>query len=101
MNETLALIGIARKANKLLYGDKLNKSIKTRSISLVVFTDDASERSKKHLISQCEYYQVTYLIVDSSLALSRAIGKENIKVVGITDEGIAARILKTKRNEVG
>ena len=101
MNETLALIGIARKANMLLYGDKLSKSIKTRSIKLVVFTNDATERSKKHLISQCEYYKVIYLVIDDGFALSQAIGKENIKVVGITDEGIADRILKTKRNEVG
>lgn len=100
MNETLALIGIARKANMLLYGDKLIKSIKAKSIKLVVITNDASQRSKKHLISQCEYYGVTYLMVDDGKSLSQAIGKENIKVIGITDEGIADKILKIKRNEV-
>ncbi|MEA5026432.1 putative ribosomal protein YlxQ [bioreactor metagenome] len=96
MSKVHDLIGIARRANKLVYGDALHRSIRKQQPALVVIASDASLRTTKHLLSQCDYYMVPYIIVENTGLISQAIGKANVKAVGINEQGIAKEILKNK-----
>ena len=55
----------------------------------------------QHILSKSVYYEVPYLSICDSIELSKAIGKINIKAIGIVDIGIANKLQEINRNEVG
>ena len=101
MNDALGLLGLAKRANKIVYGDTLWQSLKYKKVKLIILAQDASARTKKHILSKSVYYEVPYLSICDSIELSKAIGKINIKAIGIVDIGIANKLQEINRNEVG
>lgn len=86
------MLGLARRARKLVSGDTLLKSIQNKSAKLVIIADDASENTKKKYIDKCTFYHVPYVMVESVANLSQAIGEYNKVAVAITDEGFAQKL---------
>ena len=101
MDDILGFVGLAKRANKIVYGDILWQALKQRKVRLIILANDASFRTKKHILSKSEYYKIPYISICDSMELSKAIGKINIKAIGIIDEGIANSIQRINRNEVG
>lgn len=92
MDNTLNNLGIAYKAKKVIFGEEVLLNIK--DIKLVVIASDISNGSKKRIVSKCEYYGIKYIDKYSCDDISNALGKKNIKTIGIKDEGFAKLLSK-------
>lgn len=90
----IKILGLARRAKKLIIGTELTvKGIRTNRVKLVLLALDASSNTKKQIYDKCRTYNVDVLDVFSSDEISKSIGKKNIKVVGIIDEGFSKTLL--------
>lgn len=94
MDKIFRLIGLAFRANKVLYGIKGMDAITNKKAFLVVLSDDASDNTKKKVLDKCAYYQVPVKSVNSRNELSKCIGKKDIVMIAIIEEGFANSILK-------
>ncbi|MDD2591386.1 MAG: 50S ribosomal protein L7ae [Erysipelotrichaceae bacterium] len=101
MSSVFGLIGIAKKANMIIFGDALLNAFKEKKIKLLIVTNDASSRTKKHMLSKCDHYHVDYIFEFDAIELNKAIGRSNIKAIGIIDTNLANRVYELYRNEVG
>lgn len=86
-NSVLNTLGLAQRAGKSVSGDELVLQISKNKINLVILATDASDRSKKHMYSKCEYYGVEVIEMFTKEEISNAIGKFNRIAVGIADSG--------------
>ena len=93
------LLGISAKAGKILSGtDAVLEGIAKRKVLLVVVAEDASEKSKKNIKFFCEKENIEIVVFGDIFSNSKAIGKQNRAVIGITDENLARAI--KKQNEL-
>lgn len=93
-NKIFGLLGIAAAARFILVGEKAMNSIRNQTAELVLIASDASEKTKKRVLDKCRFYDINSYIIEDSLQISNAIGKENIKFIAITDKGIALELVK-------
>lgn len=94
MDKMLKLVGLAYRANKVLYGIKAMKAITDKKAYLVLLVDDASDNTKKKVLDKCASYQVPIKLIGSRNDLSRCIGKSDIVMIAIIEEGFAKSILE-------
>lgn len=102
--KVLALLGIAKKAGKVISGtDMVTESIRSQSrssVKLVLLASDASQNTKKRINNTAEYYKVPIISLGTDKAeLARLTGHASeLSVIGITDDGFASAMQKTKEN---
>lgn len=81
-------LGLAFVAGKLIIGTDLTvKAIQEGKVKIVILANDASNNTIKKINDKSKYYNVAVNNKFNSKQISNAIGKSNIKVVAITDEG--------------
>ena len=86
------LLGLARKAGRIILGTELIcDAVRRRRVRQVFITANASDNTKKRLTNCCEYYGVGYAALPiTTEALARVSGKTGaVAAAGITDEGFA------------
>ena len=94
MNNTLQLLSLARKANKLITGEEfVTDAIKKKRIYLVFLASDAGVNTSKKIHDKTKFYNIPLIDTYTSIELSNAIGKKRM-VIGITDLGFATSIEK-------
>ena len=87
-------LGLANRARKILLGTELViNALPKKQIHLVLLSNEAASNTSKLVINKCNYYEVDYLIVDD-YQMNQAVGKTNIKVIGIADQGFSQLLLK-------
>lgn len=87
-------IGLAYRAKKITLGaDETVKAMSKHKIVLVLLATDASQNTIKKITDKCHYYNIELSQSFHSSELSSALGKNNIKVIGIKDEGFKNIIL--------
>lgn len=92
MDKRLNNIGLAYRAKKTLLGEEvLNKISK---VKLLFLANDISEKSKERYLKKCFFYNIEHIDSYSSEQLSQIIGKNNVKVIGIIDDGFAKMLIK-------
>ena len=92
MDKRLNNIGLAYRAKKTLLGEEvLNKISK---VKLLFLASDISEKSKERFLKKCFFYNIEYIDIYSGEELSRIVGKNNVKVIGIIDDGFAKMLIK-------
>lgn len=90
MNDILRYISLAYKARKVISGeDFVTNAIRKKMVKLVFLASDAGKNTTKKIIDKTNFYQIDLCITFSGSELSNAIGKENRKVIGITDAGFS------------
>ncbi len=95
MDKILNILGLAYKARKVVLGEEvLNRISKVRVMFLA---SDLSEKSRERYEKKCFYYSIEHIDSYSSEELSSSLGRNNIKVLGITDDGFAQSIMKKIR----
>ncbi|MDF9824070.1 ribosomal protein L7Ae-like RNA K-turn-binding protein [Breznakia sp. PF5-3] len=92
MNKLVGILGLAAASRNISIGETIMKDIRARKCKFVLIAEDASANTKKKLEDKCKYYQIAYGFIESSEVLSKAIGKFNVKAVGILDDGFANKI---------
>ncbi|VEU82673.1 L7Ae/L30e/S12e/Gadd45 family ribosomal protein [Acholeplasma hippikon] len=81
-------LGLAYRAKKIILGtDYVVEAMRHGELSLILLASDAGENTKKKISDKAKTYQVEVNDRHSTEELSSAIGKQNVKVVGIKDKG--------------
>lgn len=87
-NNTLRLIGLAYRASKITIGiDETLDKIKEKKVCLVFLDKDLFSNTEKQLNYISKTENINLLRCFTKDELSHAIGKKNISVIGILDEG--------------
>lgn len=94
MNNVLSLIGFARKAGQLVPGETLcEQGVKSKKISLLIIAEDMNESTIKKMVKLCESEGVTYRIFSNKETLSRAIGKDDYGLFGVTNKKFSRALI--------
>lgn len=92
MNKLLNLLGLARRAGKLITGEELTvKAIQNNRAKLVFLASNASGNLKKKIMEKARTYNVHVIEIFSENELSQSIGTDR-KVVAVTDDGFAKKM---------
>lgn len=101
MNKILSLLGLAKKAGKVIVGtDAVISKLQDNTLHLIFLASDASFATIDKLEKKSFYYNVKIIKSFTSDELSDAIGSNNNKVLGIQDNGFAKAMLKHHTVEV-
>lgn len=93
INRIYSMLGLARKAGKLVAGaDVCSESIIKGESFLVIIANDASEKSKKRFINECTNYNVDYRMYGDNETISHSIGRDNKIVISICDKSFGNSI---------
>ena len=97
MNKLLSNIGLAYKAKKIILGtDNIVEKMKTKKIKLVIMSATSSFNTQKLIQDKANTYGVDVLLLDvDDTEISHAIGRSNVKILGINDVGFKKMILKS------
>ncbi len=96
MNDrVLSLLGLAAIGRNLRSGEfSTEKAVKEGSAAMVIIGNDASDNTKKKFTNMCAFYNTPIYFYSDKVQLGRAIGREMRTSVAVTDEGMAANIMK-------
>ncbi|ABY92932.1 LSU ribosomal protein L7AE [Thermoanaerobacter thermohydrosulfuricus] len=95
-----SMLGISKKAGKLVSGNySVDKYLKLKKVFLVVLATDVSKNTFKKFATMCERNKVPYIVYSTKELLAKAIGREMVGVIGITDEGLANVLLDAAKEE--
>lgn len=90
-------LGLAYKAKKVKLGvDHMVTFMQKKQARLVLIASDASDLTKKKVTDKTKYYGIDLCESYDCNELSSSIGKSNIKVITIIDDGFA-RLIKSNK----
>lgn len=94
-NESLALLGLARRAGKLSLHEETNlTAIRTGRARLLILAEDAGRSTAKKYLDKCNYYQVPVIRGVSRENLGIALGSPPRTAIAVLDEGFARKLVK-------
>lgn len=92
-DKVLSLLGLISRARKMITGEEfVVAEIQKKRVHLVLISKDASENTKKKIYNKCDYYRIPLRELCTREQLGHAIGKEERVVLGISDQGFAAKL---------
>ena len=94
MSEQIYLfLGIAKKANRLVVGEgSCEINLRSGKTKLVIVAEDSSDNTKKKFIDMCNYRKIAIEHFCLKEKLGNYLGKGDIAVLCINDEGIAKKL---------
>ncbi len=101
-DKILSLMGICRRAGKLVIGAKpVIDTVNAKKAKLVIFTNDFSHNSSKPVIEAIKLNNIKSITINRSKNdLSLAVGKL-CGVAATEDEGFARKLIELNENELG
>jgi len=94
MNKALGMIGLAKRAGKVVSGEFLcDKAIKSGESKLIIIAADISQNGKKAITDACNFYKVDSIEFATSKELGKYTGSEKRTVVSVNDENFKNAIL--------
>ena len=93
----LSLLGLCRKAGRLIVGSDLACEAmgKRARVRLAVLSDGASENTKKRIRTKTAFYGISLLTVSlSPVVIGAAVGKGEIAVCAVTDENFSKELIR-------
>ncbi len=98
--KALSYLGIAKRSGNLTAGtDSVVKILASKKIRIIILAADASAGTKDKIIKKAYFYQIPVIELFSSLEISQAVGKSNVMVMAITDEGLCNALKKELERE--
>ena len=86
------------RARKVVVGtDSTISSLRMGKLQLILLATDASHTTKKKVYDKAKFYQVEVIEELTSFDISMALGKDDIKVIGITDRGFSQLLMSQRR----
>ncbi len=93
-DKILGMIGLAVRAGKVNFGVFMTeKALDEGRAELVIASEDIGASNKRKIEGKCQGYGVDLVFYSDKESLSRALGKKDVPVVAICDEGFAKAIL--------
>lgn len=94
----LNLIGLALRAKKITIGSELTiKGVRNGKVRLVFLANDAAVNTTKLVTDKCHTFNVEVISDFNGIELSNSVGKNNIKVIGITDQGFSEALSRKRK----
>ncbi|OQX93293.1 MAG: hypothetical protein B6I17_03230 [Tenericutes bacterium 4572_104] len=85
-DKVLQYLGLCRRANKLVMGESfVVEKIKNKKTYLVFLAKDAGYRTTKKIRDKTKFYNIKLIEEFNTIEINKAIGRKNIKVIGIID----------------
>lgn len=90
MNKFYGMLGIARKGGKIILGYDTTVSLIKGNIKdvLVIVASDASEKTKKNIIFECNKYNREYIENGEKVVYGKILNKKEVSVLAVTDINI-------------
>lgn len=89
----LRFLGIAKGAGKILEGyNKCEDGMRNGKVSLIILSEDVSSNTLNKFLNYGNKYNIKVLIKYRKDELGCAIGRREIKVIGITDENMSKKL---------
>ena len=86
MNKVLSLLGLAKRAGKVIVGtDAVISKLQVNDLHLIFIAKDSSLATIDKIEKKAFYYNVRIIKSFTSDEISNAIGSNNNKVIGISD----------------
>lgn len=98
MNKIFNQIGLAYAAKKVVFGtDNIVDAMKKNRLQLVVLGSSASIATQKLVQDKAKTYGVDVLLVleDDNKSIAHALGKKQVKVIGVKDSGFKKMMTKS------
>lgn len=90
--KVLNLLGLARRANKLVTGeDRVLAAIRQQKVALVFFAKDGGSSSQKKFTDKTRFYQIPLVTAFTRDELTGATGMAR-SVIGVNDQGFARQM---------
>lgn len=87
----LQLLGLARRSNNLVMGtDSVIENI--TKLSMIVLANDSSSTTIDKITKKAYFYGVPVVDIFTTDELSKALGKNNLKMIGLSDVGFTNKI---------
>ncbi|AUM62570.1 L7Ae/L30e/S12e/Gadd45 family ribosomal protein [Spiroplasma monobiae] len=95
LEKLLGSLGMISSAGKLVYGEKLFDHIKQNKVKIVLTTSDMGKSQLKKINDKANFYNIRIInnLFDSK-TLNKAIGRNNVKSIGVNDDNFVKLILK-------
>lgn len=95
MEKIFGMLGLARRAGKLIYGsDASVNAVRSGKAKAVILAADASDRTKKLMRSKCTSFEAPLFEIEASCdELGKKLGKSGISVLSISDINFAKAII--------
>ncbi len=96
MNDRLlGMLGMAVRAGKVSFGVFMTeKALSDGKACLVVAAEDIGASNRRKIEGKCKQWNTDLIFYSDKESLSRAIGKKDVPVVAICDEGFSKAIVK-------
>lgn len=91
-NKLAGLLGMAVRARKVLFGEVAFEALSNKNISVLLISDDASQKTQERLINRATFYSVEYFVVPDAI-INDATGNTTRKYCVIDDQGFSKGIL--------
>jgi ribosomal protein L7Ae-like RNA K-turn-binding protein len=96
--ELLGLLGIARRAGKLVTGfDAVVKSLDEGTAALVIVSGGASPRTIRNIKTACENRAELIFVGSGPEKLGHAVGRKKTAVAALTDKGFVKKAIWLSR----
>ena len=93
--KALNLLGLAMRARQVILGEELIlKALRTSENALLLLATDCGNNIKKKVHNKANTYQAHLIEEFTTDELSRALGKNNRKLVLVTDKGFIEKFLE-------
>ena len=93
MNKFYSLLGLCKKAGKLVGGEELvENTVRQKKACLLILAVDVSNNTKKKFSNASAFHEVPLVEVGTKADLGRAVGAEVRAVIAITESGFAKKL---------
>ncbi len=93
-DKVIQFLGLCRRANKLVSGEaSVIDMIRKNKVRLIFLASDTLSSTTKRITDKASFYKVRLNSDFNSEELNKAIGTNNRKVIGITDNNFTNMIL--------
>lgn len=93
----LQLLGIARRAGKLLFGEEpCLRAVRDHTGLLVIMDDQVSQNTEKRFVNACAHHGMGLWRFDreEGMNVAHAVGRERNKTIALTDQGFYTKLLQ-------
>lgn len=100
MNKFFNFLGLAKRSRNILEGySKCNEERNRRKLYLFIISKDASDSSRRKFINHCKLNEIPYIEDFSKEELGEAIGRQEIKILAITEPNMGSKLLALYQEE--
>jgi len=102
MNKFFNFLGLIKRSGNLIEGySKCDEQRNRINYYLIIISNDASNSTRKKFKNHCVNKQIPLIENFSKEELGNPIGREEVKVLAVTDENMAEKLISLYQNEIG